>query len=88
MIGFVIGAATGVVQFRMLSRFTYSVTHGAITVKAVLFGVSQFFLPLAVLLSCALLIPRGLLWSGVGMSAALIVSAAVWYILAVKRRGK
>ena len=84
MIGLFIGAASGTVQFRMLSKFTSAVTCGALNVKAVLLGTSQFFLPLAVLLICALILPEYLMWSGIGMAAALTVCALASFITSRK----
>jgi hypothetical protein len=68
----------------MLSRFTRAVTGGALSIKTVLFGVSQFFMPVAVLLCCALLFPKGLMWSGIGMAAVLVFSAFTKFMTAVK----
>lgn len=81
MFGLIIGAVSGGFQFWMLSRFTNAVTRGALDIKAVLFGISQFFLPVAVLLLCALLLPNGLMWSGIGMAACLIICAFTKFIL-------
>ena len=86
LIGLVIGVASGAVQFWMLSKFTRAITDGAINVKSVLFGMSQFFLPIVVLLCCALLFPAGLMWSGIGMAASLLFCAIVGFLITVKKR--
>ena len=86
MIGLIIGAVCGAIQFWMLSRFTRAVTGGALSIKTVLFGVSQFFMPVAVLLCCALLFPKGLMWSGIGMAAVLVVSAFTKFTITIKNR--
>ena len=82
----IIGAASGFAQFKMLSMFTKAVTGGAMNVKTVLLGVCQFFLPLAVLLGCALLFPDCLLWTAVGMAAALIGCSLTRFLLQFKQR--
>lgn len=82
--GLIIGAASGAIQFLILSKFTRAVTGGTLSVKSALFGVLQFFLPLIVLLGCALLFPKGLMWSGIGMAATLIACALVSFILRLK----
>ena len=64
----------------MLSKFTKAVTGGGFSGKTALLGVLQFFLPLVVLLGCALLLNSALLWAAIGMIAALVVSALVRYI--------
>lgn len=85
MVGLLIGAASGVGQFFMLSVFTRSITSGTISIKSVLFGVSQFFLPIVVLLCCALLFPKGLMWSAIGIAATLIGCSATRFILTFRR---
>ena len=88
MIGLLIGAISGAVQFWMLAKFTASVTSGSITVKSVLLGVFQFFLPFIVLLCCALLLPDGLMWSGIGMAAELIICALLKFTASVSGSAK
>ena len=85
MIGLLIGAVFGALQFLILSRFTASITGGTPGIRSVLFGVSQFFLPFAALLCCALLFPKGLVWSGIGMAAALVVCAIVSFASRLKK---
>jgi len=80
-LGFVIGAVSGTVQFFLLSKFTGAVTGGKSGKRTVLFAVTQFLLPFAVLLSCAFLLSDGLLLVGIGMAAALIVCAAVRFFI-------
>jgi len=80
LFGLIIGAASGAVQFWMLSRFTKSVTGGALNTKAALLGVCQFLLPLLVLAGCALLFADGLLWAGVGMIGVIVSCALVQFL--------
>ena len=84
MIGLIIGAVSGAAQFLLLSKFTASVTGGTLCVKTALFGVSQFFIPVAVLLCCALLFPAGLMWSGIGMAASLVICALINFVFRLK----
>ena len=82
MLGFGIGAVSGAAQFWLLSKFTGSVTSGKFSSRTVLFAVFQFFLPLAVLLCCALLLFESLIWTGIGMAASLIICAAIRFFSA------
>jgi hypothetical protein len=86
LLGFIIGAVSGVVQFWLLSKFTGSVTKGKFGGKTVLFAITQFFLPFAVLLISALLLLESLLWTGVGMGTALIVSAVIKFLIASRAK--
>ena len=79
------GAVTGAAMFLMLSRFTGLVTRGKLGAKAVIYALSQFFMPILVLTGCALLLPSGLLWAGVGLVATLIVCALVSFIATIKK---
>ena len=81
IIGLLIGAASGILQFWMLAKFTKAVTGGALDKKSALLGAGQFLLPLAVLLGCAFLLNDSLLWAAVGMVVALIVCAVAKYIM-------
>ena len=88
LLGSIIGAASGVLQFWMLSKFTKAVTDGGFDKKAVMFGVIQFFLPLAVLLGCAFLLDGALLWAAAGMAAVLIVASFIKFLLARSSAGR
>jgi len=85
LLGFIIGATTGAVQFFLLSRFTVAVSRGAISNKLVLLAVSQFLLPLGVLLCCALLMSQSLMWTGGGIAASLIVCAVARFFISSAR---
>ena len=80
LIGLIIGAVSGVLQFWMLTKFTKAVTGGGFSGKTALLGVSQFFLPLIVLLGCAFLLNNALLWAAIGMIAALVVCALARFL--------
>ena len=84
LIGLIIGAGSGVLQFFMLSRFTKAVTGGGLDKKAVLFGVCQFLLPLIVLLICAFLLRDALLWAAIGMVVVLVSFSFVKFVLTKK----
>jgi len=70
----------------MLSKFTGMITGGKIDSSAALLGVSQFLLPLVVLLGCAFLLSGSLIWAGAGMASVLIVLAVIRFIKAALRR--
>ena len=73
LIGLIIGVASGILQFWMLSKFTKAVTGGGLDKKAVILGSCQFLLPLVVLLGCSFLLRDSLLWAALGMVAVLVV---------------
>ncbi|MCL2248088.1 MAG: hypothetical protein FWC13_02345 [Oscillospiraceae bacterium] len=80
-LGLIIGVISGTVQFFLLSRFTGAVTKGKINNKTVIFALTQFLFPFAVLVACAFFIPDSLAWTGVGMGGALVISAVTKFIL-------
>ena len=82
LLGLIIGVVSGVLQYWMLSKFTGAVTGGALDNKAVLFGVGQFLLPLAVLLCCAFVLNDSLLWAAIGMAASLTLCALARFVIA------
>jgi len=92
VLGLIIGAASGILQYYLLLKFTTALTGGMFNKKAVLFAVTQFFLPLAVFLSCIFFLGEDILgenylmWTGIGMAAALIISAVVKYLTALKSK--
>ena len=84
LLGLMIGVASGLLQFYMLSRFTKAVTGGSLNTKAVMLGIGQFITPLVVLLICAFLLNNALLWAGIGIVAALTICALARFIFAQK----
>ena len=88
MLGFLIGLATGSIQFFLLSKFTGALTKGKINGKTVLFIITQFLLPFAVLLVSAIFLGvEALMMIGIGIATALIVCAVVKFIF-VSRTAK
>ena len=81
LLGLVIGAASGSLQFHMLSKFTKAITTGTLNNKTVMLGVMQFLLPLAVLLGCAFLLNDSLLWAATGMAASLVICSLAKFVL-------
>jgi len=81
LLGFIIGAVSGAVQFFLLLKFTGSITGGKFGKKTVLFAVTQFLFPFAVLLLCAFVLTDELLLVVGGMAAVLIGSAVVKFII-------
>jgi hypothetical protein len=87
--GFLIGALSGAAQFKLLSRFTYGITHGGYSSKTALLGAVHFLLPPGVLLVMALLARRWLLPAGAGMACTLVLCAMVSFAVAqTKKRGE
>jgi len=81
IIGFCIGVATGAIQFFLLSKFTTSITGGKTGTKTVLFALTQFLFPFAVLLISALLLKSDILPIGVGIAGSLVICAVVKFLM-------
>lgn len=92
VLGLIIGAAVGAVQFLMLSRFTAKVTESAKNAARdnteggmgggfMLTGIFQWILPFAALILVGLFYRDALMWAGVGMATVLIVSVIVKIIM-------
>ena len=77
-----IGLITGVVQFFLLYKFVTSVTGGQMGKKTVIFGLTQFLFPFAVLVICAFLLTDNLMWIGIAAAASLIISAVIRFVFA------
>ncbi|MCL2220794.1 MAG: hypothetical protein FWC20_00015 [Oscillospiraceae bacterium] len=80
-LGLIIGMISGTIQFFMLSKFTGAISQGKVSNKTVLFALTQFLFPFAVLVICAFFIQDSLMWAGIGMGAALITSAVVKFLI-------
>ena len=87
LLGIVIGAASGTVQYFLLSKFTGSVTGGKFGKRTVLFAITQFLFPFSVLVICALFLSTELLMVGIGMAASLVICAVVRFFI-VSKAGK
>jgi len=125
MLGFVIGVASGAIQFFLLMQFVFAVTgskpnkktdsksngkrdgkskrksgsksntkrdnksgdksNGKSGGKLLIFAITQFLFPFAILLLCAFLLTDSLMWVGIGIAASLIASAVIRFILVAKR---
>ena len=77
----IIGVAAGAAQVWMLAKFTKAVTGGGLDRVAVLFGVCQFFLPLAVLLGCAFILKDSLIWPAIGMIIMLVGFSIIKFVI-------
>ena len=85
-ISLLIGGATGVVQFFLLYKFVTSVTGGKTGTKTIIFAVTQFLFPFAILVICAFLLPDSLMWVGIGVAAALITCAIIRFVKVSKQK--
>lgn len=86
MLGFVIGAVTGAVQYFLLSKFTGGLTRGKVTGKTILFALIQFLMPFIVLVAVAFLLRDQLVFTAIGMASALMISAIVKFIFVSKAK--
>jgi len=85
VIGLLVGIAAGVIQLFLLFKFVVTVTGGKGGGKILLFGLTQFLFPFAVLIICAFLIGDSLMWVGIGIASALILGAVIKFVLASKK---
>jgi len=84
ILGIFIGLVTGVVQFYLLYKFITSVTGGKGGTRTLIFGITQFLFPFAILLLCGFLLTDSLMWVGIGAGSALIISAVIRFVFASK----
>jgi len=87
MVGFLIGAVAGAVQFLALVRFARLITRSDTMMTAVLFGMLQFLIPLAALVGVAFLSKSYLLPAACGIVAVLVIGAFIKYVV-FSRKGK
>ena len=87
MLGFFIGVVAGIVQYFLLTKFTGAVSKGKMTGKTVIFMVTQFLFPFAVLILCALFIVDSLMWVAIGIASALIICAVAKFIITSRSKG-
>ena len=88
LIGLAVGIVSGGLQFLLLKNFTKRITGGSLTIRAILLGLLQFLLPLAVLVAIAFLRRQDLLLTGIGIIVALIAGAVVKYIVNARKKGE
>jgi len=88
IIALLIGIIAGVIQFFLLFKFVVTVTGGKGGVRTLLFGLTQFIFPFAVLIICAFLIGDYLMWVGIGIASALIIGAVIRFVFASKQPAK
>jgi len=80
-IGLIIGVISGIIQFILLSKFTGAITKGKVSNRTLLFALTQFLFPFAVLVVTAFFISDGLMWAGIGMGGALVTCAIAKFFL-------
>ena len=88
MLGLLIGAVSGTLQFFLLAKFTGLLTGGKVGGKTLIFALTQFLLPFSVLLICAFFLHESLMFVGIGMAAALITCAVVRFIMVSRTKKK
>ena len=79
-----IGLVTGVIQFYLLYKFVTSVTGGKSGIRTLLFAITQFLFPFAVLVLCAFLLTDNLMWVGIGAASSLIICALIKFVFMQK----
>lgn len=88
MLGFLIGIVFGGLQLWTLHKFTFLVTHEGPSVKCILLGLLQLFIPFCVLVGVALLRRQDILWTGVGITAILFIGAIIIFMKNRKAKGR
>jgi len=86
VVAVLIGIVTGGVQFFLLYKFVTSVTGGNVGIKTLVFALTQFLFPFAILVICAFLLPNSLMWVGIGIAASLITCAVVRFVKVSKQK--
>lgn len=84
MVGLGIGLISGCLQFWLLSQFTKGIASGTFSIKTVLLGMVQFFLPMGILILMAFIRRQDLLWTGIGITGAVILGAIIKYIIGAR----
>ena len=87
MLGFIIGLASGTVQFLLLLKYTGSAKKGKAGIKTILFLVTQFLLPFTVLVAYAIFLGDDILLVVAGMAAVIVVGSLIRFFI-VSRAGK
>jgi len=82
LLSILIGIITGVIQFYLLYKFVTSVTGGKSGIRTLIFAITQFLFPFAVLVICAFLLTDNLMWIGIGAAASLIICAVIRFVFA------
>jgi len=85
-VSLLVGGATGVVQFYLLYKFVTSVTGGKAGTKTIVFAITQFLFPFAVLVICAFLLPDSIMWVGIGAAVSLIICAIIRFVKVSKQK--
>ena len=88
VIGLIVGIITGIIQFYLLSKFVTTVTGGKSGSKTLIFALTQFLFPFAILIICAFLIGDSLMWVGIGIASALIIGAVIKFVIVSKLPAK
>ncbi|MCL2821126.1 MAG: hypothetical protein FWD38_09970 [Oscillospiraceae bacterium] len=88
LLSILIGLVTGVIQFYLLYKFVTSVTGGKSGLRTLIFAITQFLFPFAVLVLCAFLLTDNLMWVGIGAGTSLIACAVIKFVFMSKHEKK
>ena len=88
IIGLLIGITTGIIQFYLLFKFVTSVTGGKSGSKTLIFAITQFIFPFAILVLYAFLVGESLMWVGIGIASTLIIAAIIKFVFVAKSAKK
>ena len=85
LLGFILGAITGFIQYRLLSRLPGIVASGVFNRKTALIAIAQLLSPPVVILLIAYLLRGSLLWTVIGIFLSLGVLALRQFIRANRK---
>jgi len=86
LIGFILGAISGIFQYRLISKFVGVITSGEPDRITKIIATAKFLLPFIVLLAAALLLRGDILWAVIGIITSPIVLTLSNYIRSGKKR--
>ena len=89
MIGVILGAVGGALQFLLLKKLADAVTSNKdINTKTILLVFAQIPVPVCILLVCALWLRSQLLYCGIGMAFVLIALAVITFVVRMRRKSQ
>ena len=89
MIGAILGIIGGFAQFMLLKKLADTVTSGKeIGTRTIILVLAQISLPVCILTLCALLIKDQLLYCGIAMATALMLTSIITFVVRMRRKSK